>query len=215
MSCKFVHFDKIGEECKLKKIAEKDIVMYVNADFKTDMTVILFNLLILLSDTYTADKVYCRTLHLLTRLGMCEICYVTFIFVIFVRDCWQTSGRQRATEGHARSATVELRCNIEKSFRRSEGDAVVRLQLGSLVRRRRRIPVIMGTFAVLAALFVSVSIAEVGAVFSQSLDSDFTFTLPAGRKECFFQTMRKDASLEIEYQVIGFSLSFIYNKPNP
>lgn len=39
------------------------------------------------------------------------------------------------------------------------------------------------------------------SAFSQSLDSDFTFTLPAGRKECFFQTMKKDASLEIEYQV--------------
>lgn len=39
------------------------------------------------------------------------------------------------------------------------------------------------------------------AAFSQSLDNDFTFTLPAGRKECFFQTMKKDASLEIEYQV--------------
>lgn len=39
------------------------------------------------------------------------------------------------------------------------------------------------------------------AAFSQSLDSDFTFTLPAGRKECFYQTMKKDASLEIEYQV--------------
>lgn len=40
------------------------------------------------------------------------------------------------------------------------------------------------------------------AAFSQSLDSDFTFTLPAGRKECFYQTMKNDASLEIEYQVI-------------
>lgn len=40
------------------------------------------------------------------------------------------------------------------------------------------------------------------AAFSQSLDSDFTFSLPAGRKECFYQTMKKDASLEIEYQVI-------------
>lgn len=45
------------------------------------------------------------------------------------------------------------------------------------------------------------------AAFSQSLDSDFTFTLPAGHKECFYQTMKKDASLEIEYQVIK-SLSF-------
>lgn len=45
------------------------------------------------------------------------------------------------------------------------------------------------------------------AAFSQSLDSDFTFTLPAGHKECFYQTMKKDASLEIEYQVIKL-LSF-------
>ncbi|XP_050756969.1 transmembrane emp24 domain-containing protein 5 [Gymnogyps californianus] len=40
------------------------------------------------------------------------------------------------------------------------------------------------------------------AEFSPSLDSDFTFTLPAGRKECFYQPMRKDASLELEYQVL-------------
>lgn len=39
------------------------------------------------------------------------------------------------------------------------------------------------------------------AAFTQATDSDFTFTLPAGRKECFYQTMKKDASLEIEYQV--------------
>lgn len=37
--------------------------------------------------------------------------------------------------------------------------------------------------------------------FVSSLDSDFTFTLPAGRKECFFQPMQNEASLEIEYQV--------------
>jgi protein ERP2 len=39
------------------------------------------------------------------------------------------------------------------------------------------------------------------AGFAPSLDSDFTFTLPAGRKECFFQPMPFKASLEIEYQV--------------
>lgn len=58
----------------------------------------------------------------------------------------------------------------------------------------------------LCVLSVFVALASerfaVLAAFSQSLDSDFTFTLPAGRKECFFQTMKKDASLEIEYQVI-------------
>lgn len=53
-------------------------------------------------------------------------------------------------------------------------------------------------------VFVLVAVAHwasLSAAFSQSMDSDFTFTLPAGRKECFFQTMKKDASLEIEYQV--------------
>ncbi|XP_068581572.1 transmembrane emp24 domain-containing protein 5 [Cebidichthys violaceus] len=55
------------------------------------------------------------------------------------------------------------------------------------------------------------------ASFSQSLDSDFTFTLPAGRKECFFQTMKKDASLEIEYQVLdgaGLDVDFFITAPS-
>lgn len=39
------------------------------------------------------------------------------------------------------------------------------------------------------------------AGFAPSLDSDFTFTLPAGQKECFYQPMPLKASLEIEYQV--------------
>ncbi|XP_030310643.1 transmembrane emp24 domain-containing protein 5 [Calypte anna] len=49
------------------------------------------------------------------------------------------------------------------------------------------------------------------AEFSPSLDSDFTFTLPAGRKECFYQPMRKEASLELEYQVLdgaGLDIDF-------
>nr|XP_020459221.1 transmembrane emp24 domain-containing protein 5-like [Monopterus albus] len=57
----------------------------------------------------------------------------------------------------------------------------------------------------------------VQAVFSQSLDSDFTFTLPAGQKECFFQTMKKDASLEIEYQVLdgaGLDVDFFIYSPS-
>ncbi|XP_068175463.1 transmembrane emp24 domain-containing protein 5 [Antennarius striatus] len=55
------------------------------------------------------------------------------------------------------------------------------------------------------------------AAFSQSMDSDFTFTLPAGRKECFFQTMKKDASLEIEYQVLdgaGLDVDFEISSPS-
>lgn len=64
----------------------------------------------------------------------------------------------------------------------------------------------------LCALYVFVALVSerfMVAAFSQSLDSDFTFTLPAGHKECFYQTMKKDASLEIEYQVINsFSFHF-------
>uniref|UniRef100_A0A8C2EFF4 Transmembrane p24 trafficking protein 5 n=1 Tax=Cyprinus carpio TaxID=7962 RepID=A0A8C2EFF4_CYPCA len=61
----------------------------------------------------------------------------------------------------------------------------------------------------------SLCVSEISA-FSQSLDSDFTFTLPAGRKECFFQTMKKDASLEIEYQVLdGASLDVDFSLQSP
>ncbi|XP_053549933.1 transmembrane emp24 domain-containing protein 5 [Bombina bombina] len=52
--------------------------------------------------------------------------------------------------------------------------------------------------------------------FSQSVDSDFTFTLRAGQKECFFQPMKKDASLEIEYQVLdgaGLDVDFYLVSP--
>ncbi|KAI5205668.1 Transmembrane Emp24 Domain-Containing Protein 1 [Manis pentadactyla] len=34
-------------------------------------------------------------------------------------------------------------------------------------------------------------------------DGDFTFLLPAGRKQCFYQSAPANASLETEYQVIG------------
>ncbi|KAM9001102.1 transmembrane emp24 domain-containing protein 5 [Sarcophilus harrisii] len=47
--------------------------------------------------------------------------------------------------------------------------------------------------------------------FSPSLDSDFTITLPAGRKECFYQPMPLKATLEIEYQVLdgaGLDIDF-------
>lgn len=50
------------------------------------------------------------------------------------------------------------------------------------------------------------------AGFTHSLDSDFTFTLPPGQKECFYQPMPLKASLEIEYQVSaeGEPSSFLY-----
>lgn len=37
--------------------------------------------------------------------------------------------------------------------------------------------------------------------FGQDLDSEFTFVLPAGRSECFFQTAVKNGTMEVEYQV--------------
>ncbi|XP_037325397.1 transmembrane emp24 domain-containing protein 5 [Pungitius pungitius] len=55
------------------------------------------------------------------------------------------------------------------------------------------------------------------ASFSQALDSDFTFTLAAGRRECFFQTMKSDASLEIEYQILdgsGLDVDFVITSPS-
>lgn len=72
-------------------------------------------------------------------------------------------------------------------------------------------------FYVCLLVFASVleKFAVVGA-FSQSMDSDFTFTLPPGRKECFFQTMKQHASLEIEYQVLdgaGLDVDFYIASP--
>ncbi|XP_077574044.1 transmembrane emp24 domain-containing protein 5 [Stigmatopora nigra] len=70
---------------------------------------------------------------------------------------------------------------------------------------------------VLSVLLVALSERfSVLAVFSQSLDSDFTFTLPGGHKECFYQTMKKGASLEIEYQVLdgaGLDVNFDISSP--
>lgn len=37
--------------------------------------------------------------------------------------------------------------------------------------------------------------------FGPNLDSEFTFLLPAGRSECFFQTAIKNGTMEVEYQV--------------
>ncbi|CAH6880035.1 Tmed5 [Phodopus roborovskii] len=54
------------------------------------------------------------------------------------------------------------------------------------------------------------------ASFRPSLDSDFTFTLPAGQKECFYQPMPPKASLEIEYQVLdGAELDIDFHLASP
>ncbi|XP_005077457.1 transmembrane emp24 domain-containing protein 5 isoform X2 [Mesocricetus auratus] len=54
------------------------------------------------------------------------------------------------------------------------------------------------------------------AGFRPSLDSDFTFTLPAGQKECFYQPMPLKGSLEIEYQVLdGAELDIDFHLASP
>lgn len=42
-----------------------------------------------------------------------------------------------------------------------------------------------------------------GFTFFQARDTELTFILPAGQKECFFQTVARNTSMEVEYQVIG------------
>uniref|UniRef100_A0A8C6TEC3 Transmembrane p24 trafficking protein 5 n=1 Tax=Neogobius melanostomus TaxID=47308 RepID=A0A8C6TEC3_9GOBI len=68
----------------------------------------------------------------------------------------------------------------------------------------------------LLVVFALVLEFNVLAAFSQSVDSDFTFTLPSGRRECFYQTMKKHASLEIEYQVLdGAGLDVDFHIASP
>ncbi|XP_040215947.1 transmembrane emp24 domain-containing protein 5 [Rana temporaria] len=66
----------------------------------------------------------------------------------------------------------------------------------------------MGTEeAALLVLLVGVVSVQRGLTFTQTVDGDFTFTLPAGQRECFFQPMKSGATLELEYQVLdGASL---------
>lgn len=64
-------------------------------------------------------------------------------------------------------------------------------------------------FRVLLLSALPAALLRGAAGFTPSLDSDFTFTLPAGRKECFYQPMPLKASLEIEYQVSEGELVFL------
>ncbi|XP_007893809.1 transmembrane emp24 domain-containing protein 5 [Callorhinchus milii] len=69
----------------------------------------------------------------------------------------------------------------------------------------------------LASLLVGLVRVRASLGFSQSMDSDFTFSLAAAQKECFYQTMREGATLEIEYQVIagaGLDVDFYLEAPN-
>ncbi|XP_072346855.1 transmembrane emp24 domain-containing protein 1b [Scyliorhinus torazame] len=45
--------------------------------------------------------------------------------------------------------------------------------------------------------------ALAAAAFTAPSDSEFTFVLPPGRLECFYQSAGHNSSMELEYQVIG------------
>ncbi|XP_067312799.1 transmembrane emp24 domain-containing protein 1a [Pseudorasbora parva] len=53
-------------------------------------------------------------------------------------------------------------------------------------------------------LFLTLCV-DLGFEFGQNKDSEFTFLLPPGATECFFQTAIKSGSIEVEYQVIAGS----------
>ncbi|KAL2101604.1 hypothetical protein ACEWY4_003365 [Coilia grayii] len=50
-----------------------------------------------------------------------------------------------------------------------------------------------------------VSVVEVVGALRRNQDVEFTFVLPAGATECFYQTVTRQSSLEVEYQVIAGS----------
>uniref|UniRef100_A0A672ZG08 Transmembrane emp24 domain-containing protein 1-like n=2 Tax=Sphaeramia orbicularis TaxID=375764 RepID=A0A672ZG08_9TELE len=56
-----------------------------------------------------------------------------------------------------------------------------------------------------------------GLGLGQKQDITFTFLLPAGRTECFFQTAVQGDSMEVEYQVLagsGLDVGFVLISPN-
>lgn len=70
--------------------------------------------------------------------------------------------------------------------------------------------------ATLPVVLLAALLLPRGGRLPPSLDSDFTFTLPAGQKKCFYQPMPLKASLEIEYQVLdGAGLDIDFHLASP
>ncbi|XP_067877133.1 transmembrane emp24 domain-containing protein 1-like [Heterodontus francisci] len=69
-----------------------------------------------------------------------------------------------------------------------------------------------------AVLLLSLLIHSLGAEsFTRPSDSEFTFVLPPGRQECFYQSAGHNSSMELEYQVIGgagLDVDFTVFSPN-
>ncbi|XP_041032956.1 transmembrane emp24 domain-containing protein 1-like [Carcharodon carcharias] len=70
----------------------------------------------------------------------------------------------------------------------------------------------------LLLLLLLVLFRSIGAVsFGQPSDSEFTFVLPPGTQECFYQSAGRNSSMELEYQVIGgagLDVDFTVFSPN-
>ncbi|KAK6468715.1 transmembrane emp24 domain-containing protein 1a isoform X1 [Huso huso] len=69
-----------------------------------------------------------------------------------------------------------------------------------------------GSFCLLIFIFC----LERGTAFEQPRDTEFTFILPAGRVECFYQKALKNSTIEVEYQVIagaGMDVDFTIAHP--
>ncbi|XP_059414781.1 transmembrane emp24 domain-containing protein 1-like [Carassius carassius] len=65
-------------------------------------------------------------------------------------------------------------------------------------------------------LFLTLSV-DLGFAFVQNKDTEFTFLLPAGATECFFQTATQNGSMDVEYQVIagsGLDIGFTLISPH-
>ncbi|CAM9266828.1 unnamed protein product, partial [Lampetra planeri] len=60
-------------------------------------------------------------------------------------------------------------------------------------------------------------LALLGPVQAASLDKTFTFSVAAGQQECFSQPMKRDAILEVEFQVIDggeLDINFVAVSPS-
>ncbi|XP_073350314.1 transmembrane emp24 domain-containing protein 1a [Pagrus major] len=74
--------------------------------------------------------------------------------------------------------------------------------------------IVSAELSLLACLILTVSLT-LGLGTNQNVE--FTFLLPAGRTECFFQTAARNDSMEVEYQVIagsGLDVGFTLISPS-
>ncbi|XP_036423292.1 transmembrane emp24 domain-containing protein 1a isoform X2 [Colossoma macropomum] len=72
------------------------------------------------------------------------------------------------------------------------------------------------SFSLCVVLLLLLSV-DFTIAFEKNLNTEFTFVLPAGRAECFFQPVTKNSSMEVEYQVLagsGLDVGFTLISPH-